>query len=119
MLITIRSKKIETYENETIDDLKKTIVHEFVHICHNQFCNYTFVKDEFIKEGIATFLANQYEDAQLTEDIGEIINGKFVSYNNYRYIFNILMKNCNLEEIRKILMGDKTVIKLKLNKIMK
>lgn len=99
-------KKIEYHKNETIENLKKTILHEFVHICHDVFCNYSPPKEIWIKEGLATYFANQYENAKLNATIKQIKNNEYVDYNNYRYLFNLLFDKLNQKEILELLKGN-------------
>ena len=52
-------KKSLAHKNDSLEDFQKIIVHEFVHICHNQLLtsreNYSFI----MGEGLATYLAGQ------------------------------------------------------------
>ena len=96
-------RKIDYHKNNTIDDLKKGLVHEFVHICHSQFCNYCYPQKLWITEGIATYLSNQYPNAKSSVDLKTILNDDYVEYQNYRYIFDVIFKVLPKEEIQKIL----------------
>ena len=52
-------KKTQMHKNDSLEDFQKVMIHEFVHICHNQLCtnkyNYSFI----MGEGLATYLADQ------------------------------------------------------------
>lgn len=97
--------KIEYHKYDTINELKKGIVHEFVHICHTQFCNYNYPTQAFITEGVATYLANQYENAQQTVPLSKITSDEFVEYSNYRFLFNKILKEYNNDELKELLSG--------------
>lgn len=99
-------KNIDFHKNKDINDLKKGIVHELVHICHTEFCNYNYPDDNFVTEGVATYLANQYEGAKQTEDIKKIMSDIVVPYNDYRFLFDKMMEVCNQKEIQEILKGN-------------
>lgn len=97
-------KKIDYHKNETVDDLKKGILHEFVHICHSQSCDYNYPKEFFLKEGVATYLAHQYDDCELNVPIKTIIDDvDYVEYENYRYLFDKLVELYNHNELLDIL----------------
>ncbi len=105
-------KKIDYFKDKTEDDFNKGIMHEFVHICHFQMCNYDFKGEEWISEGIATYLSKQYENATFTASITDIKNHKTIEYHNYRALFDILMNTYSHDEIINILKGNysKTLI---------
>lgn len=96
--------KIDYHSNETINDLKKGILHEFVHICHSQSCNYNYPEELFLSEGVATYLAHQYEDSKLTVPIERILDDTtYVEYGNYRFLFNILIDYYSKDQLLSIL----------------
>lgn len=99
-------KKIDYHKDDDINDLKKGIVHELVHICHTEFCNYNYPDNNFITEGVATYLADQYESTKQTEPISKIISDEVVPYNNYRFLFDRIIQVCNQKEIKELLKGD-------------
>lgn len=98
-------RKIAYHKENTIVDLKKGVVHEFVHICHSQFCHYNYPKQLWITEGIATYLSNQYPNAKPNTTIKEILSDEYSEYQNYRYIFDIIFSIFSKTEIQKILKG--------------
>lgn len=98
-------RKIAYHKENTIIDLKKGIVHEFVHICHSQFSNYNYPEQLWITEGIATYLSNQYPNAKPNTTIKEMLSNEYSEYQNYRYIFNIIFSICSKTEIQEILKG--------------
>lgn len=60
-------KKLQSHRNDSIEDFKKIIVHEFVHICHLQLCkleNTAF----FMSEGLAAYLAGQGYNQNIKTD---------------------------------------------------
>lgn len=98
-------RKIAYHKENTQIDLKKGIIHEFVHICHSQFCNYNYPKQLWITEGIATYLSNQYPNAKPNTTIKEMLSNEYSEYQNYRYIFNIIFNIFSKTEIQEILKG--------------
>lgn len=100
--------KIDYHKDETIDDLKKGILHEFVHICHSQSCNYHYPKEYFLTEGVATYLAHQYDNCNLSVPIKTILDDiEYVEYKNYRFLFNKLLEIYSHEDILNILNNKK------------
>lgn len=107
-------KKIEYHKDYMIGDLKKGIMHEFTHTCHTQFCNYNFPEETYLTEGVATFLANQYENAKLTEPLEKVFSEEeYVEYQNYRYIFNLLVERYSHEDLLLILSNGAKIDKTK------
>ena len=97
-------QNIDYHKNETIGDLKRGILHEFVHICHSQSCNYNYPKEYFLTEGVATYLAHQYNNCSLDVSIKTILDDTcYVEYKNYRYLFNILLEIYSHDDILSIL----------------
>lgn len=97
-------KKIDYHKNETVDDLKKGILHEFVHTCHSQSCNYNYPEEYFLSEGVATYLAHQYDNCELSVPIQTILDDiDYVEYENYRYLYNKLVEMYSHEELLDIL----------------
>ena len=96
-------KEIEMHKDKTIDDFIKTIIHEFVHICHTQYTDYNYPEDTWISEGIATYLSNQYEDAIKDVELEKIFGEDIVPYKNYRFIFNYIFDNYTKKNIMKLL----------------
>jgi len=103
-------KKIDYHKDETIDDLKRGILHEFVHICHSQACEYNYPKEIFLIEGVATYLSNEYQNSTLNEPIEKVLdNDSYVEYENYRYLFNALVKIYDDNELLDILTNNKKI----------
>lgn len=98
-------RKIDYHKDETIEDLKKTILHEFIHICHIDFCNYTYPKELWISEGLATYFSKQYNNAKLTATLESIKNNDYVEYENYRFLFDKLFEFYNKNQILEVLNG--------------
>ena len=61
-------KKTQMHKNDSLEDFQKVMIHEFVHICHNQLCtnkyNYSFI----MGEGLATYLAEQHYNHDIKID---------------------------------------------------
>ena len=97
-------KKIDYHKDETVADLKKGILHEFVHTCHSQSCNYNYPNEYFLTEGVATYLAHQYDNCKLNVPIKKILDDvDYVEYENYRFLFNKLVEFYSHDDLLDIL----------------
>ena len=52
-------KKTQMHKNDSLEDFQKVMVHEFVHICHNQLITNRYGYSFIMGEGLATYLADQ------------------------------------------------------------
>lgn len=52
-------KKTQQHKNDSLEDFQKVMVHEFVHICHNQCITNRYGYSFIMGEGLATYLADQ------------------------------------------------------------
>ena len=111
-------KKIEYHKDKTIDDFIKTIIHEFVHVCHTQYTNYNYPEDTWVSEGIATYLSNQYSDVSYTDELEEIFSENVVPYQNYRNVFNYVFENYSKEDILKLLNNDNYIKEIIINSLL-
>ena len=116
-LSLVEQKKIDYHKDKTIEDFMKTIIHEFVHLCHTQYTNYIYPEDVWISEGIATYLSNQYEDATYNKKLKNIFGEDIVPYKNYRVIFNYIFDNYSKEDIMKLLNNNQEIKKEIINSI--
>lgn len=100
--------KRKGHEKNNLDYLFKTILHEFVHICHEEIGTYS---DSFIwlKEGVAIVLSKQYDGLDYKIDnctIDDLLNNKRTWYINYyslvKYAFDKYGSNYVKELIRSI-----------------
>lgn len=103
-------KKIDYHKNATLDDFIKSIVHEFVHVCHTQFCNYDYPEEPWVSEGIATYLSNQYPDSDYTVSIDKVFGYDEVPYQNYRCLYNQIFQSYSYDDILKLLNSDLDII---------
>jgi len=90
---------IPYHKDKTIDDMKKLVVHEFTHICCDEYSNYNDNMPTWVSEGVAVYLAGQHENAELNVSLDDIKNDKMVPYQNYRYIFNKVVDSHSKEEV--------------------
>ena len=97
-----------THKNATLEDTLKTVLHEFIHICHASVQKYDRRLLWFF-EGIATNLAkNNYEICDLSEcDFDKLMND-FNSYGKGRYkysytIVNYILNNYSKKEINRLI----------------
>ena len=52
-------KKTQQHKNDSLEDFQKIVIHEFVHICHNQLITDPEKTSFIMGEGLATYLADQ------------------------------------------------------------
>jgi hypothetical protein len=52
-------KKTQQHKNDSLEDFQKIVIHEFVHICHNQLITDPEKTSFIMGEGLATYLAGQ------------------------------------------------------------
>lgn len=80
-------KKTQMHKNDSLEDFQKVMIHEFVHICHNQLWtnkyNYSFI----MGEGLATYLAGQpyHHDAKIDFPKETLFSNDFFSISNDLY----------------------------------
>ncbi len=96
----------ENYQLNDLENLKKSLIHEFSHVCCDTMTNYNYDDTYWIYEGVATFLAKQYEDAKLTVSFEQIKNDEFVEYSNYRCLFDTLVDNYSHDEVLETIKGN-------------
>ncbi len=93
--------KRKNHERDTIEDMIKVSIHEFVHICHAQYNNYQPTLNWF-NEALATILSNQYGNKKLVLDctLEDFLMGK-TTYLRYftlgKYVFETYGKEYILE----------------------
>lgn len=83
-------KKTDKHENNTLNDLKLLIMHEFVHACHKKNSKeYTYI---WLAEGLATTLSHQYDNfiGNFDATLENLINGG-CHYGNYYIMFNFVL----------------------------
>lgn len=104
------TRTIPLHKDNTVEDLKKRIIHETVHVIHDEFLNYAYdTVPTWASEGVATFLSGQYENPNLTVPLDKIKkDDEVVPYQNYRYIFNKMSELFSKDEILDILRGKNT-----------
>ena len=103
--------KCRGHSKDTLDDLFKVIVHEFVHTCQFEYNHHTESLTWFL-EALATNLSCQYEEHPLTlnVDLERIINGQ-VSYINYRTMGKYLLDNYPKEYILELAKNKELLLK--------
>lgn len=100
--------KYTTHKDSTLEDTKKMIMHELVHMCHH-FVNDDYNQTIWFREGLATNLSNQnYKKIDLSTCNFELLKNDFYKFgkNNYSCswtIVNYILNNYDDEEIRKLI----------------
>lgn len=99
-------RKTMNHENATIIDLEKLIIHEFTHVAHSRLHDNRIMM--WLTEGLATFLAHQYDDKDLkfNATLEEVKNGK-TSYTNYYIMFNYVVNSYGRDYILKLIINEK------------
>ena len=99
-------KKTDGHNNCILEDLKRLIIHEFVHNCHRKYTNIKLPM--WLGDGLATYLSHQYDgDNNLTfnASLDEVINGG-VSYKNYYIMFSYALNNYGKDYILGLLKDE-------------
>ena len=80
-------KKTQMHKNDSLEDFQKIIIHEFVHICHNQLCTVDTKLSFIMSEGLATYLADQpyYHDIKIDYPKEKLFSNDFFSLSNDLY----------------------------------
>ena len=96
--------KRKGHENQKIDYYFKTIIHEFIHNCHEDIesARKSLI---WVREGIACLLSHQYDNSvkRLTNcTLDDLLNDKRVGYINYYVLFDYALNIYGEEYIRKL-----------------
>lgn len=75
------------HQNDSKEDFAKVIIHEFVHVIHDNYCNKNYPSKD-LSEGIACYLANQTENPYYE------IMAKIIASNSHENLLKML-KNLN------------------------
>lgn len=88
---------VPKHENDTYDYYKKTIVHEFVHICNQVFSKFSI---PCLSEGLAVYLSGQLDNADIKFNYTkeELINGR-INYRQYYLFVKYIIENYSHEFI--------------------
>jgi len=80
-------KKTDGHSNDSLNDLKLLLMHEFVHICHRKYNNNIKLLP-WLSEGLATTISHQYDNYELSFDatLDQMIKGG-TPYKNYHTMF--------------------------------
>ena len=98
--------KYTTHKEVSVKELLRIILHEMIHICHDEI-NHDYSETIWFYEGIATNLSKQdYKLINLDECDFDKLKIDFGSVkNNYKYaytIVNYIINNCSSEEVYKL-----------------
>lgn len=96
--------KRKGHENDNLDYMFKTLLHEFIHICHEEIdsCRNSLI---WIREGVAIFLSNQYEELNYKVDscsIDDLLNNKRVWYINYYSLVKYAFDKYGIDYVKKL-----------------
>ena len=81
-------KKTQMHKNDSLEDFQKVMVHEFVHICHNQLITNRYGYSFIMGEGLATYLADQPYNHDIKIDYPKdtlFLSNEFYSLSNDLY----------------------------------
>ena len=80
-------KKTQNHKNDSLEDFQKVMVHEFVHICHNQLITNRYGYSFIMGEGLATYLADQpyNHDIKIDYPKDKLFSNDFFSLSNDLY----------------------------------
>lgn len=96
--------KRKGHEKNNLDYMFKTLLHEFIHICHEEIdsCRNSLI---WIREGVAIFLSNQYEELNYKVDscsIDDLLNNKRVWYINYYSLVKYAFDKYGIDYVKKL-----------------
>lgn len=85
--------KVPKHLNDTYDYYKKTIVHEFVHICNQIFSKFSI---PCLSEGLAVYLSGQLDngDIKFNYTKEDLINGR-INYRQYYLFVKYIIEHYN------------------------
>lgn len=95
--------KTKGNENNSMDDFKRLILHEFVHAVHRKVSD--IYQLMWLVEGLSTSLSKQYAyktDLVFDASLDECIKGG-TNYSNYYLMFNYVLNNYGKDYILKII----------------
>lgn len=93
-------RKTYNHEKNTIEDLYKLILHEFIHSIHNIRSNNSEI---WLKEGLATYLSGQYNNSyEIKVSYDDLINKK-CSYTNYGALVKYIIENYDHDYILRLI----------------
>ena len=95
---------IKKHDDEK-DAYLKIILHEYVHVVHSIFCKKNY-PCKCIREGIATYLSNQYKIHSIKEIPKEYLLSDNLSYVYYHNITKLLIENLDRSTYLKILKNE-------------
>jgi hypothetical protein len=86
-------KKTSCHENDTLEDLKYLILHEFTHACHQKY-NHNQSVYLWLSEGAATTISHQFDNQHLMFNTSlEQMKSGPSNYNNFHtmfyYVYNV------------------------------
>lgn len=90
------------HTDKQLDDFYKLLVHEFVHVCHEDKGN---IRNSlvWIREGIAILLSKQkYELKELDCSLNDLQNNNQVSYGNYYTLMDYALNTCGNEYVKRL-----------------
>ena len=100
--------KRKGHTNDTITYMYKTIIHELVHICHEE--NGTYNNSLiWVKEGIAIVLSKQYEglDYKINNcSLEDLINNRRTWYINYYTLMDYALKKYGNDYIKRLVIDS-------------
>lgn len=101
--------KTESHKNDTLEDIKYLILHEFTHACHKKVN--PNLKELWFVEALATSVSHQYDNYPLTLDVTleQVING--TSYKNYHTLYVYIKETYGKDYIMKLINDNDLVIK--------
>ena len=93
-------------KNDSIDDLKKLILHEYVHVCVASIGD---CKTEWLDESLATFLSGQKPQKIAKCTLNELKNDENLTYSTYYFIGKVIVETFSFKEIYDMILDENTV----------
>ncbi len=107
-LLSYNEYKNTCHKFKTLEDYKKTLVHEVVHQIHDLYCGGRYTGTNLIWEGVAVYLSKQIKD---TEENLELSKEKLLNNNchmrEHKFFFERLLNMYDHKTVLEILKGNK------------
>lgn len=104
-LVSFNDYKNTSHFKESLEDYKKVLIHEFIHVVHSILCNGNYPAN-FIWEGVACYLSGQWVDRNTNlPSKDDALNGT-CDDNQYALLFDMILKTYNKDFVIKILKNE-------------
>jgi len=104
-LLSYNEYKKTPHKYESLEDYKKTLMHEVIHEVHDLFSGGNYTGPRPIWEGVAVYLSGQYNSEGRIQVSKEELTSH-CDYKEYYYFFKEIIKTYDHETVLEILKGN-------------